>query len=258
MTDSSVLLETQALGVRFGGLIALRDLDLTVRKGLITSLIGPNGAGKSTTINAITGFIQPSSGRVSFQGSDVTGRRPEDLASMGMIRNFQNAAMFRSMTIAENLASGYFVCKTTNLVQTVLRTTRFRKEEQEINARIDAVAGMLGLKSRLETRAADLPYGDQRILSLGIALMARPKLLLVDEPAAGLSPEEARELGTLIQKVNSEGMAVLLIEHNMSLVMSISDHVIVLKNGQKLTEGTPEAVRRHPDVIEAYLGSDHA
>jgi branched-chain amino acid transport system ATP-binding protein len=249
------LLETERLDVRFGGLAAVKDVSFQVYEGQIVSLIGPNGAGKTTSANAITGFV-PASGVVRFAGENIAGWRPERIAKAGLVRTFQNAAMFASMTVADNLATGQFLASKTGVWQTLLRTPGFRSEKKETGDRVDRVLDLLRLRHRRDVIAGELPYGDQRVLGLGIALMTQPKLLLLDEPAAGLSPDEAKLMGRLIRTINDQGITVLLIEHNMSLVMSVSEHIIVLKEGKKLAEGTPRSIREHRDVVEAYLGVD--
>jgi branched-chain amino acid transport system ATP-binding protein len=250
------LLGVRDLSVQFGGLIAVGNVTFDIAESEIVSLIGPNGAGKTTTVNAITGFVHPAAGSVRFAGEEIVGRRPERVASAGLVRTFQNAAMFASMTVAENLATGRFITQRTGVWQTLFRSPAFSREERDIRKRVDELVDLLGLRARRNAIARDLPYGEQRVLGLGIALMAQPKLLVLDEPAAGLSPDETRAMGRLIRTIHGLGTTVLLIEHNMSLVMSISDRVIVLKQGRKLAEGTPEAVRRHPEVVEAYLGAE--
>jgi branched-chain amino acid transport system ATP-binding protein len=256
MSDATQpLLETERLGVRFGGLAAVDDVNLQIYQGQIVSLIGPNGAGKTTTANAITGFV-PASGVVRFAGENMVGWRPERIAKTGLVRTFQNAAMFASMSVADNLATGQFLATRTGVWQALLRTPAFRLEKKESGDHVDRVLDLLRLRHRRDVIAGELPYGDQRVLGLGIALMTQPKLLLLDEPAAGLSPEEAKLMGRLIRTINDQGITILLIEHNMSLVMSVSEHIIVLKQGKKLAQGTPRSIREHPDVVEAYLGVD--
>jgi branched-chain amino acid transport system ATP-binding protein len=249
------LLETERLGVRFGGVAAVQDVDLRVYEGQIVSLIGPNGAGKTSTANAITGFV-PAGGAVRFAGENIVGWRPERIAKAGLVRTFQNAAMFASMSVADNLATGQFLASRTGLWQTLLRTPGFRSERKDTGEHVERVLDLLRLRHRRDVIAGELPYGDQRVLGLGIALMTQPRLLLLDEPAAGLSPDEAKLMGRLIRTINDQGITVLLIEHNMSLVMSVSEHIVVLKQGRKLAEGTPRSIRAHPDVVEAYLGVD--
>jgi branched-chain amino acid transport system ATP-binding protein len=250
------LLSVEGLGVRFGGLAAVDNVSFGVQAGQIISLIGPNGAGKTTTANAITGFVTASSGIVQFAGENIVGWRPERIAKAGLVRTFQNAAMFASMSVADNLATGQFLASKTGVWQTLLRTPGFRLEQNETRDHVDRVLDLLRLRERRDVIAGKLPYGDQRVLGLGIALMTQPKLLLLDEPAAGLSPDETKQMGRLIRVISEQGITVLLIEHNMSLVMSVSAHIIVLKQGKKLAEGTPKSIREHRDVVEAYLGVD--
>jgi branched-chain amino acid transport system ATP-binding protein len=254
--SATALLSVRDLSVQFGGLLAVGEVTFDISESEIVSLIGPNGAGKTTTVNAITGFVRPTAGSVCFAGREIVGRRPEQVAGAGLVRTFQNAAMFASMTVVENLAAGRFITQRTGFWQTLFRSPAFVHEERDIHKQVDEFIDLLGLGARRKAAARDLPYGEQRVLGLGIALMARPKLLVLDEPAAGLSPDEARTMGRLIRKIHGLGTTVLLIEHNMSLVMSISDRVIVLKQGRKLAEGTPAVVRKHPEVVEAYLGAE--
>lgn len=230
------------------------DVTFEIVEGEIVSLIGPNGAGKTTTVNALTGFVQPTAGSIRLMGTDITGWRPEHVAKAGLVRTFQNAAMFASMSVADNLATGRFLTQRAGVWQTLLRSRDFAREENEIREGVDYLVELIGLRARRNVLAGDLPYGEQRVLGLGIALMARPKLLVLDEPAAGLSPDETRTMGKLIRRIRDQAITVLLIEHNMSLVMSISDRVIVLKEGRKLAEGTPEQIRKHSEVVDAYLG----
>ena len=250
------LLDAQNLSVQFGGLVAVGDVTFDIAEGEIVSLIGPNGAGKTTTVNALTGFVQPTAGSVHFMGADITGWRPERVAGVGLVRTFQNAAMFTSMSVADNLATGRFLTQRTGVWQTLLRSPAFTREERELRERVDHLVELIGLHARRDAIASDLPYGEQRVLGLGIALMAQPKLLVLDEPAAGFSPDETQTMGKLIRRIHDQGITVLLIEHNMSLVMSISDRVIVVKQGRKLAEGTPGEIRKHPEVVDAYLGAE--
>jgi branched-chain amino acid transport system ATP-binding protein len=249
------LLEAERLSVTFGGVAAVQDVTFRILPRRITGLIGPNGAGKTTTINAMTGFVRPTAGRVLFGGDDITGMRPERIAALGLIRTFQSAATFASMSVADNLATGHFLVEKAGFWQSLLRTGAFARDRRETRARVDRVLALTGLERRRGATARDLPYGEQRVLGVGIALMTDPKLLVLDEPAAGLSPDEARTMARLIRAINAEGVTILLIEHNMSVVMSVSDLVVVLKQGRKLAEGAPDTIRRHPEVVEAYLGA---
>lgn len=254
--SSQPALKADRLTVRFGGLTAVDSVSFSVDEGKIVSLIGPNGAGKTTIINAITGFVSPSDGEVRFHNRDICGWRPERLAEAGLVRTFQNAAMFKSASVVDNLATGYFVSSKAGLWQTLLRMPRFRNEERLLRERTDYLLDLLKLQHRRDVLAGSLPCGEQRVLGVGIALMTRPSLLLLDEPAAGLNSDEAKLMARLIRTINGQGTTILLIEHNMPLVMTVSSRVIVVKQGKLLADGTPDEIRKHPDVISAYLGED--
>jgi branched-chain amino acid transport system ATP-binding protein len=253
------LLKVEALSKRFGGYAAVTDLDLTVRRGTIHAVIGPNGAGKTTLFNLITGVLPPSSGRILVDGNEVAGARPDRIARLGVVRTFQGVRLFPSMTALENVQVGRF-CRTRGGFLAALaripgqpsfteRSTLFRAEE---------LLARVGLGARRDTLAAELPLADQRRLEIARALATDPHLLLLDEPVAGMNPVEVREAGELFKSLRDDGTAILLTEHHMSLVMAISDQVTVMNYGRKIAEGPPEQVRRDPQVLTAYLGSEAA
>jgi ABC-type branched-subunit amino acid transport system ATPase component len=252
------LLEVQGLGKEFGGLTAVRALDFTVEAGQIKALIGPNGAGKTTIFNMIAGSIEPTRGRVLFEGEPLPLRRPHAVAARGISRTFQLVRLFGDMTVLENVLVGCHRRGRAGWAGCAFRTRQMRGEESRLRERAWQVLAKLGLEGRAHGPAALLPYGEQRLVELGRALAAEPRLLLLDEPGAGLNAEEHARLAALIRKIREAGTTVLLVDHHMEFVMGLSDEVLVLSYGEKLAEGRPQAVRRDPAVIAAYLGAEAA
>ena len=252
------LLDLQAVTRRFGGLIAVDAIDLKVAEGGVTAVIGPNGAGKTTLFNLISGFQTPDAGRIMLAGDDITGHAPERIAAAGLVRTFQLVQLFQNLSVLENVQVGCHLHTAGGALSALLRSGHARRTEQEVEARARELLAFVGLDGAAELEARALAYGQQRLLEIARSLAARPRLLLLDEPAAGLSPDETKRLAKGIRTIAERGTTVLLIEHDMKLVMNTADTVAVLDFGRKIAEGPPAMIREDAGVIAAYLGVGHA
>jgi ABC-type branched-subunit amino acid transport system ATPase component len=249
-----MLLELQGVSVSFDGLKALENVDLTVKEGMIMSLIGPNGSGKTTLFNVISGLVCPTQGRVLFQDHDVTGKKPFQISRRGIARTFQNIRLFGHMSVTANVMVGGHNNTQAGVASAVFRSPAMRREERELQEKALSLLEFVGLAGCADEEAASLPYGRQRLLELARALAASPRLLLLDEPTAGMNLTETAMLTRMIGKIRDLGITVFLVEHRMKVVMGISDQVAILDHGVKIGEGTPEEIKNDEKVIRAYLG----
>lgn len=248
------MLKLEHATIKFGGLVAVNDLSTEIRSGTIFGLIGPNGAGKTTAFNIITGIYAPTSGKVVFNGEEIQGKRPYMITSKGIARTYQNINLFKNMTVLDNVMIGTHSKTKSGLISNILNTKAKRDEERASTDHCMKILGFMGLADKAALKANSLSYGEQRKLEIARALAVEPKLLLLDEPAAGMNLTEKDELAHTIRKIRDRGITILLVEHNMKLVMNVCEEICVLNYGKKLAQGTPAQIQNNPDVIAAYLG----
>ena len=250
----SALLEIQGLTKRFGGLIAVDNVDLSVQAGEIRALIGPNGSGKSTVLNLVSAVYIPTAGSILFHDKSALNQRPHRLVKAGMKRTFQNSRLFRDLTVAQNVMVGLHGQTHSGLFGIVFSLPRVLQEERSIREKTMQALELVGLAEKADLLSRNLPYGQQRLLEIARALVSDPDLLLLDEPAAGMNPSETEQLVALLRRIRERGVTILLVEHDMGLVMKLSDRISVLNFGRKIAEGTPREVQNNEEVIQAYLG----
>ncbi len=253
--QAGMMLSLRGLSRRYAGVVAVDAVDLDWPEGGVHALIGPNGAGKTTLFNLISGLVPPSAGSITLGGTDITRLRPDRRAALGLARTFQNIRLFGAMTVRENAMTGLHLATRASVAAVVLRLSRFRREEAAARAATDAALARVGLLDRADLRATALAYGDQRRLEIARAIVGGPRLLLLDEPAAGMNPVETRALAVLVRAIAAAGTTVLLVEHDMRFVMDLADTATVLSFGRKLFHGSPQEARRDRGVVEAYLGA---
>jgi branched-chain amino acid transport system ATP-binding protein len=254
MGAAAAALSVQHVAVHFGGLVALSDMNFTVGEGEIVSLIGPNGAGKTTASNIMTGFLDPTHGAVSYRGTALNGLKPHQIADLGLIRTFQRTSVFPNDTVYDNLLIGLHRRGRAGLLRGILGLPQARASERILRERAGELVDWVGLGQRANDLAGSLSYGEQRLVGVALALAAEPSMLLLDEPVSGMNASETHRFVQLIRKIRDRGVTILLVEHDMPMVMSVSDRIVVLNYGRIIAEGRPEIIRDDPAVIEAYLG----
>jgi len=252
--NPEIVLSVDSIAVHFGGLVAIADLNFKVMENEIVSLIGPNGAGKTTAFNVITGFLKPSFGTICYCGKSLTGLPAHEVAKHGVVRTFQKTSVFGGNTIIENVLIGLHLYGRSKVWEVLLGLPRVRVENRRLNERALEILDLVGLSMKRDEMASNLAYGEQRLLEVAVALAAEPSLLLLNEPASGMNPSETASFMKIVSKIRSRGVTILLVEHDMRMVMEISDRVVVLNQGVIIAEGPPDEIQKNPEVIDAYLG----
>ncbi len=258
MTSEPALLEVERLSIRFGGLVAVDDATFTVREGEVLSLIGPNGAGKTTAFNAITGYLAPSGGEIRLRGTRLNGLKPNRIAALGLVRTFQKTSVFGGRSVLDNILIGLHLQSRQRPLAIMLGLPSVAREERALEAEARRILDFAGLAARARELGSALPYGEQRLLEIAVALAARPQLLLLDEPVSGMNPVETASFMAKLAEIRALGITVLLVEHDMKMVMGVSDRIVCLNQGRIIANGTPAEIRRDPEVIRAYLGERYA
>jgi branched-chain amino acid transport system ATP-binding protein len=254
MTCPAPALAIEHVAVHFGGLVAIDDMNFVVNEGELLSLIGPNGAGKTTAFNVITGFLKPTKGEVRYRGTSLNGLKPHQVASLGLVRTFQRTSVFNAHTVFDNVLTGLHLRGRSTLIDTLIRLPRERQSERELHDAAWEILALVGIEKHAQEYAGALPYGDQRLLGVALALAAKPSMLLLDEPVSGMNASEGARFMRLLGKLRQLGITILLVEHDMPMVMGVSDRVVVLNYGRIIAGGPPAAIREDPEVIRAYLG----
>lgn len=249
------MLQVEGLTKNFGGLAAVNSLDMGIKRGELVGLIGPNGAGKTTVFNLLTGYIRPTAGRVNFEGEGITGKRPHNVAARGIVRSFQQDNVFADFTVLENLELAFHLHSGIRFWQTVLGTRGSRRKERAIREQAEEILDLVGIGNLAGSVAGSLAHGHKRMLGIALALACRPKLLMLDEPLAGMNVSEVDETVALVRRLWESGLTILLIEHNMRAAMSVCQRFLVLNFGRKIAEGAPDEIKSNPEVIKAYLGT---
>jgi branched-chain amino acid transport system ATP-binding protein len=254
MGENGILLKTENVTKRFGGLSALTEVEISIKRGEIVGLIGPNGSGKTTLFNCISGFYKPDAGRVFLEAEEITRLEPHQVARRGISRTFQLAKLFYNLTAVDNILVAKHLTRKAGFLASLVKTRKYREDELAALEEAEHLLALVGLSDKRDHTAKDLPYGSQRLLTLAIALSSNPKLILLDEPTAGMNQKEAGKLSEVLTSVNQKGVSLFLVEHNMRFVMGLAERVIVLNYGRVICEGLPEQVRKDQAVIDAYLG----
>jgi branched-chain amino acid transport system ATP-binding protein len=253
-TQAQPALSIEHIAVHFGGLVAISDMNFVVNEGEVVSLIGPNGAGKTTAFNVITGFLRPTKGEVRYRGSSLNNLKPHEVTSLGLARTFQRTSVFQSVTVFENVLIGLHRRGRSRLWDTLLALPPERESEQDLKARAADILALVGIQHRSRQLAGSLAYGDQRLLGVALGLAADPSMLLLDEPVSGMNATETARFMQLLARIRELGITILLVEHDMPMVMGVSDRIVVLNYGRIIAEGPPAAIQGNPEVISAYLG----